>query len=282
MTTSTDRQMNFRDDLARGARRVSSGRCLSVKTSDGVPLSGLEYGSGEAAAAIVFGHGFTGTQRNPKVVELARHLAGSRLAVYTADFRGHGASGGRSTLGEREVNDLEALVDYARQRHRWVVSVGASMGAFVALRHAGLGGDVDGVVAISTPGAGRVPKLPRARLLDRVVRSERGRRLLEHQGTRVDPSASDGTVVPIDCAERIAPVPVTIVHGGRDRYVPLADAYALFERLGEPRRLVVLPEFGHGEASFSPRFSAIVENLILDLLSRRSPKPASNGERPSR
>jgi fermentation-respiration switch protein FrsA (DUF1100 family) len=57
------------------------------------------------------------------------------------------------------------------------------------------------------------------------------------------------------------------VHGRRDRYVPLSDAYALYERLGEPRRLVVLSDFGHGEASFSPQFAVILEELITELLS---------------
>lgn len=236
-------------------------------TVDGVSLSSLEYGDRDSDVAIVFGHGFTGSQRNVKVVELARHLAGSRLAVYTADFRGHGMSGGLSTLGDDEVNDLDAIVGLAQRRHDRVVSVGSSMGAFVALRHAGLGGQVDAVVAISTPGAGRVPKLPRARLLDGIVRSQRGRRLLNWYGTRVDPDRSAMTPLPLDCAAEIAPRPVAIVHGRRDRYVPLSDAYALFERLGEPRRLVILSDFGHGEASFSPRFAVILEELIAELLS---------------
>ncbi len=48
--------------------------------------------------AVVFGHGFTGSQHNRKVVAFAQHLAEHGLAVYTADFRGHGESGGLSTL----------------------------------------------------------------------------------------------------------------------------------------------------------------------------------------
>jgi alpha-beta hydrolase superfamily lysophospholipase len=235
-------------------------------TSDGVQLSTLMYGPADAEVAVVFGHGFTGSQHNRKVVEFATDLASAGLAVYTADFRGHGESGGLSTLGDREVNDLDALVTVARGPHRKIVSVGASMGAFVALRHAGLGGAVDAVVAISSPADGREPLLRRARLLQMFVRSERGRRLLVHYGTRVDPAPVPVAAAPLDLAGAIAPVHVAIVHGGRDRYVPVSDAHALYDRLGEPRYLVVLPDFGHAEAGFTAEFATMMRSLIAKLL----------------
>jgi pimeloyl-ACP methyl ester carboxylesterase len=63
-------------------------------------------------------------------------------------------------------------------------------------------------------------------------------------------------VPPIDPAPAIA-TPVAIIHGGRDRYVPLSDAGALHERCAR-RRPVVLPHFGHGEAGFGPDFAAVL------------------------
>ena len=83
---------------------------------------------------------------------------------------------------------------------------------------------------------------------------------------RVDPRQAPVTSPPLDLAAEIAPIPVAIVHGRRDRYVPVSDAYALYERLGEPRRLVVLPRFGHGEAGFTDEFAVMLEALIADLL----------------
>jgi pimeloyl-ACP methyl ester carboxylesterase len=240
---------------------------LALITSDGVRLSALAYGGRDADVAVVFGHGFTGSQRNPKVVGLAEHLSRT-AAVYTADFRGHGASGGLSTLGAREVDDLEAVLAVARDRHPTVVSMGASMGGFIALRHAGLGGAVDGVVAISSPAVGGHPQRTRARLLSLAVHTRRGRRLLDLYGTRVG-SFESAVTPPLDLVGAIAPIPVAIVHGARDRYVPVSDAYALFDRLGEPRRLVVLPQFGHAEAGFDTRFASSLEEIVTDLLAQR-------------
>jgi fermentation-respiration switch protein FrsA (DUF1100 family) len=74
-------------------------------------------------------------------------------------------------------------------------------------------------------------------------------------------------MAPADLAA-IAPVPVAIVHGRRDHYVPLADAHALYEQLAEPRRLVVLPNFGHGEAGFDSAFRVQLVQLVGDLVGR--------------
>jgi pimeloyl-ACP methyl ester carboxylesterase len=239
---------------------------LHLTTRDGIALSALRYGPTTAEIGVAFGHGFTGSQRNPKVVDFVGRLADAGIACYTADFRGHGASGGLSTLGDREVDDIDVLVTTAREHHRLVVSIGASMGGFVALRHAALGGAVDGVISISSPATANKPQLARARLLRRVVSTEQGRRLLVRYGTRVG-TPQPAALTPGDLAA-IAPVPVAIVHGRRDRYVPVADAHALFEQLAEPRRLVVLEHFGHGEAGFDTPFATQLVALVFELCGR--------------
>ncbi len=97
-------------------------------------------------------HGFTGDVDRPHVRRVAR--AFTRYgAVVTFSFRGHGRSGGRSTVGDREVLDLAAAVAWARELgHTRVVTVGFSMGGSVVLRHAALeAGSVDAVVSVSAP-----------------------------------------------------------------------------------------------------------------------------------
>jgi pimeloyl-ACP methyl ester carboxylesterase len=244
---------------------VTSG--LYLVTRDGVELHVSSHGPPDADTAVVFGHGFTGSSRNPKVVGLGRRFAASGVAFHAVDFRGHGRSGGLSTLGELEVLDLDAVVDRARRHHRHVVSVGASMGGLVAVRHAAQRGAVDAVIAISSPGNGARPELARARLLSRLAGTDRGRRLLRRYGTRVDATASLSPA-PVDLT-RISPVPVVIVHGGRDHYVPVADARALFEELAPPRKLLLFPRFGHGEAGFGASFDADLVALVRAVLDRQ-------------
>ena len=62
---------------------------------------------------FVVAHGFTGDVDRPHVRRVAEAFA-QYGAVVTFSFRGHGASGGRSTVGDREVLDLAAAVAWAR------------------------------------------------------------------------------------------------------------------------------------------------------------------------
>ncbi|MEU9790747.1 alpha/beta hydrolase [Streptomyces sparsogenes] len=102
--------------------------------------------------AIVVAHGFTGALERPALRRAAAVL-GRHAAVVTFSFRGHGRSGGRSTVGDREVLDLAAAVRWARRLgHRRVVTVGFSMGGSVVLRHAALYGA--GADRGAGPGAG--------------------------------------------------------------------------------------------------------------------------------
>ncbi|MFB8414624.1 alpha/beta hydrolase [Streptomyces albidoflavus] len=114
----------------------------------------------------VVAHGFTGSAGRPHVRRAAAVFR-RYGAVITFSFRGHGASGGRSTVGDREVLDLAAAVAWARRLgHRTVWTVGFSMGGSVVLRHAALypaggpdaygSGHADGHGSASADGHGSV------------------------------------------------------------------------------------------------------------------------------
>ncbi|MCD9591871.1 MULTISPECIES: alpha/beta hydrolase [Streptomyces] len=93
--------------------------------------------------ALVVGHGFTGALERPALRRVASAFH-QHTAVITFSFRGHGRSGGRSTVGDREVLDLAAAVRWARRLgHRRVVTVGFSMGGSVVIRQAALSGKTD-------------------------------------------------------------------------------------------------------------------------------------------
>src|ERR1700733_4100803 len=128
----------------------------TLVTEDGVPIEAIHL-SGTGDLAIVVAHGFTLSWQRPNVWRIANRF--NRTAgVLTFDFRGHGRSGGLSTLGDREIKDLEVGVASARQLgYKRIATVGFSMGASVVLRHAGLIGGIDAVVSVSGPGRGDYP-----------------------------------------------------------------------------------------------------------------------------
>ncbi|MFJ8858768.1 alpha/beta hydrolase [Streptomyces sp. NPDC102451] len=123
-------------------------RRTTLLTGDGVRIeavytpctagSGVAGGGASGGPAVVLAHGFTGAADRPALLRAAEVFA-QRAAVITFSFRGHGRSGGRSTVGDREVLDLAAAVAWARSLgHRRIVTVGFSMGGSVVLRHAAL------------------------------------------------------------------------------------------------------------------------------------------------
>src|ERR1700724_379204 len=122
----------------------------TLVTEDGVPIDAIHL-PGTGDLAIVVAHGFTLSWQRPSVWRIANRF--NRMAgVLTFDFRGHGRSGGLSTLGDRENNAVDGVAAWAPQLgYQRVAAVGFSMGASVVLRHAGLVGGLDAVVSVSGP-----------------------------------------------------------------------------------------------------------------------------------
>jgi uncharacterized protein len=58
--------------------------------------------------------------------------------------------------------------------------------------------------------------------------------------------------------DRIAPRPLLLITTDDDRLVPPQESEALFERAGEPKKLVVLKGFGHYEVYLEPAFGQVM------------------------
>src|SRR6202034_4907135 len=101
----------------------------TLVTDDGVPIDAVHLPASDASdpeelpppllpagrrdLAIVVAHGFTQSWQRPMVWSIVQRF-NRGAGVVTFDFRGHGRSGGLSTLGDKEVNDLDVAVRYAR------------------------------------------------------------------------------------------------------------------------------------------------------------------------
>ncbi|MGW1882132.1 alpha/beta hydrolase [Streptomyces sp. NPDC001970] len=245
----------------------------TLSTSDGVRIEALyePCTAGACDTAIVVAHGFTGSVDRPAVRRAAGVFA-ERAAVVSFSFRGHGRSGGRSTVGDREVLDLAAAVAWARSLgHRRVVTAGFSMGGSVVLRHAALYGaasgahegltgapaahdvaDVrdahaDAVAAVSAPARWYYRGTAPMRRLHWVVTRPLGRLVGRYGfGTRIHHEDWDPVPLsPVEAVPLIAPTPLLVVHGDRDPYFPLDHPRMLAD--AGPCELWLEPGMGHAE-----------------------------------
>ena len=106
-------------------------------TDDGVRISAAHWSParpGYAKTAIrrrrsSSAHGFTGSRESDEPAARGGLVPPSTAASWRLSLRGHGRSGGRSTLGDQEVLDLDQAVRWARHLgYERVVTVGFSMG----------------------------------------------------------------------------------------------------------------------------------------------------------
>ncbi|GAA2789312.1 alpha/beta hydrolase family protein [Streptomyces showdoensis] len=204
-------------------------RRAMLRTDDGVRIEAVYEPSTASVTdtAVVVAHGFTGSVDRPALRRAALALR-EHAHVVSFSFRGHGGSGGRSTVGDREVLDLAAAVRWARELgHTRVATVGFSMGGSVVLRHAalerGTGAHTDAVAAVSAPARWYYRGTPSMRRVHWVVTRPVGRLVGRYGlGTRIDRRDWDPVPLsPVEAVPLIAPTPLLVVHGDRDPYFPL-------------------------------------------------------------
>jgi pimeloyl-ACP methyl ester carboxylesterase len=237
-------------------------------TTDGVRLAGSQLGDASASVGVVLVHGFMGYRTKPPQRILAEALA-DRFCVFTFDLRGHGQSSGACSGGEYEPLDVHAVVQHARRKgFERVVTVGGSLGGIAVIREAAMFRDVAGVVSISTPAQWGLTDTAAVRRATWIFTSRIGRALAKRvMGTTIDLDWRNPEPPEVVVA-RIAPTPLLLVHGADDHFFSVEQARRLYERAGEPKRLLILDEFGHAEDGYTSSFAARLCDEIVSMVER--------------
>lgn len=251
-------------------------RSCYVRSADGVRLRTVHLPSPAGrGVGVVLAPGFSCSWNKAFVRRVAHGLV-PYAGVVAVDLRGQGRSGGRCTLGDREPLDVDAAVAQARGLgYDRVVTLGFSMGGAAVLRHAALLAEltthpVDAVISVSAASRWWRLELPRMRRLARLATTRTGRGVTRLAlRTRIEARAEYGTGPgPADVVGRIAPVPLLLVHGGRDSYLTADNADELYAAAGEPRELWLWPDYGHAELALDARQVAQIGAHLPTLLAR--------------
>lgn len=254
------------------ARANGTGPCpeltVDLVTADGVRLVGTARHAADRELGCVVAHGFTGSALNPRVRAISAHLHDAGFGVLAPDLRGHGRSGGLSTVGAREIHDVAAAVAWLRaQGYRRVAVLGWSMGGSVVVRYAGLGGDADAVVAISSPGHWYERGTRMMRVVNWVCETRTGRILARVTGrVRLSPDGwAELPESPLEVVGRIAPRPLLLVHGDHDHYFPRRHVDVL--AAAAPGATVwIEPGMGHAETATTADLLDRVVSWLREVL----------------
>lgn len=228
-------------------------------TSDGLRIAARMLWPAGAARmpALILCHGFGSCKENHAA--FAALAAEQGWAVFSFDFRGHGASEG--CVDSRTINDIgaalawlegQAGIDRARIALR-----GVSMGGYFAIHAAGQWERLAGCVAINPPDEAALSAL---------IRDAR------NPATPIGRWRQEGPDFPrvmgcdlgcwLEAADlrsavaRLTPRPLLLIHCTGDERVPLGISEELYAVAGEPKALWSLEGGDHCFASRDPQVGA--------------------------
>lgn len=239
-------------------------RVVTIETADGLGLDGWLFPVARPRGLVALVHGKDINRQHLSFA--AGRFVALGYAVLAYDQRAHGRSQGTvTTYGAKEVGDLRRALDVALgalsvdgPKAVPVFLVGESLGAAVVLQTAAVEPRVSAVVAaasfadVRSVVSDRTPWFVSDRLRDAAL---------------VEASTEGGFEVDAVSVVRAAAdisVPVLLLHGSEDAYVPMRHSLRIAAALRpSSRRLVVLEGVGHTDVLQHERVWTEIERFIV-------------------
>ncbi|MBI3317569.1 MAG: alpha/beta fold hydrolase [Candidatus Omnitrophica bacterium] len=212
---------------------------IRLTASDGIPIAGWSIPHPAPKGLLLLLHGFGTSKADLLDLVQSLHRQGSYHLILI-DFRGHGASGGKIfSFGKREILDIEAVITFLSQEPALsklpLGCYGVSMGGAIALLAAARLPKIRAVVSDSAYAdlaravartqwmAYHIPRIPLGQMVIWATQLRLGCRMRD-----LSPALAVG---------KIAPRPLFLIHGTKDRGIPPEEAQILFRSAGEPKQL---------------------------------------------
>ena len=234
-----------------------------ITSFDGLRLAGRFYPGQPGAPVMLCFHGYRGTPCRDFSGGASLHLAAGRTVLMAEQRSQCGSEGRTITMGVRERRDCLDWIEYVRRRLPGadILLNGISMGAATVLMAAGMGlpAEVKGIIADcpytspeeivkSVISGMKLPLFPAYPLLAMGTRLFGGFGMTEADAAR---------------AARDIKIPVLLIHGEDDRFVPCAMSRAI-AAANPAIRLETFPGAGHGLSFLADRerYARLAEEFI--------------------
>lgn len=241
----------YRDEIVAS---IKKGRSLAhesvcIKSFDGLTLRGNYYEYRAGAPLEILFHGYRGNSERDLSAGVERCFALGRNALIV-DHRASGESEGKTiTFGIFERRDCLSWVDFAIRRFGKDVKIiltGISMGAATVMM--AVGEELpDNVVCVLADCGYSSPK----EIIKKVMGDLKLPAWLFYPFVKLGAKLFGGfdleETSAIESVKR-AKVPVIFIHGEADGFVPCDMSRSLYEACLSPKKILTVPEAGHGIA----------------------------------
>lgn len=238
---------------------------VSITSHDGLRLTGKYYHVQDGAPLQIQMHGYHGSGARDFCggTKLARNSGHNVLVV---DERSHGDSDGHTiTLGIKERYDCLDWITYANTRFgsdTKILLVGLSMGAATVLMTSELElpSNVVGIIA-------DCPYSSPKEIVQRVAKGMHFPPNLAYPFIRLGAlifghfNIEESDAV---SAVKNAKVPILLIHGEADSFVPCEMSRRIYEACASPKMLEVFPDAEHGMSYMSdiPRYRQVIKDFF--------------------
>jgi uncharacterized protein len=237
-----------RDDVnTKPAQLHMSYEDVTFTSTDGIQTMGFFIPGTRTKPTVIVLHGY-GTNKSD-VLTFAEMLHHHRYNVLVFDFRAHGQTKGKCTLGYNETRDLAGAMDYLTTRtdinQNKIGVLGCSMGANVAIIGAANDQRIKAVVADSGFASFEDTVTNFAQLFYNLPKYPFVPPAIWFAELRAGFSAKQA-----DAAKyigKISPRAVFIIGGVKDQRIPVSNQEELFKEAGEPKQLWIAPKADHLE-----------------------------------
>ena len=214
-------------------------------THNGLAYALWQPGDAPPWPGVVVVHGAGSRKENH--ADFARLATANGWAALTFDLPGHGEAEAEMTgeavdavISMVHLLEVQEGVDEERIAVR-----GSSLGGFLALCAAAAAPEIAGVIAICPASE------------DHLARGVRSGRFDMRAGDPVDLEAWLVSQDVGEAVERIAGRPLILMHAEGDTQIPSDHSEELYERAGEPRKLVIAPGGAHTTVQHDPELQAM-------------------------
>lgn len=220
---------------------------VSVRSEDGLTLRGRLYEYTPGAIIELMFHGYRSDSERDMCAGVQRCFSLGRNALIV-DQRGGGASDGHTiTFGIKERKDCLKWVDFLIQKYGKdvrIVLTGISMGASTVMMAGGLELP-ENVVGIIADCGYSSPK----EIIQKVMKQIRMPVKLLYPFVKLGARIFGGfNLEETSCTDamKVCKIPVFFAHGEADAFVPYEMSVKNYEACAAPKKLLNVPEAGHG------------------------------------